>query len=59
MMTEVPGTPRGGGGRTATAVGDGRGVASVHRTGFRAKHGPVTSVAVVPLWDRFRTGARG
>lgn len=59
MMTEVSRTPRGGGDGTVTAVGAGRGDAPGRRIGSRAKHGPVTSVAVVPLWDRFRTGARG
>jgi hypothetical protein len=58
MMTEVARTPRGGADRTAAAVGDGRGVTPGDRAGSRAKHGSMTSVAVVPLWDRFRTGAR-
>jgi hypothetical protein len=59
MMTEVSRTPGGGGDRAATAVEGGRGEASGRRAGSRAKHGPVTGVAVVPLWDRFRTGAQG
>jgi hypothetical protein len=58
MMTEELRTARGGADRTGVAVGDGREVAPGNRNGSRANHGSVTSVAVVPLWDRFRTGAR-
>jgi len=58
MTTEVSRTSRGGADGAAAAVGDGRGGAPGNRRGSRTKHGSVTSVAVVPLWDRFRTGVR-
>jgi hypothetical protein len=58
MTTVVSRTPRGGVGKTAAAAGEGRAVASGGRSGFRTKHGSVTGVVVVPLWDRFGTGAR-
>ncbi|KUM88951.1 hypothetical protein AQI94_10450 [Streptomyces pseudovenezuelae] len=59
MTTEVSRTSRDGAdGAAPAAVGDGRGGAPGNRPGSRTKHGSVTSVAVVPLWDRFRTGVR-
>jgi hypothetical protein len=27
--------------------------------GFRAEDGPTTTVPVIPLWERLRTGVRG
>ncbi|MGC0338457.1 hypothetical protein RKD20_003491 [Streptomyces sp. SLBN-8D4] len=57
MTTEVSRTPSGGADGTA-AAGDGRGDAPGNRAESGTKHGSVTSVAVVPLWDRFRTGVR-
>lgn len=58
MMTEASRTAGSGGG-VRGAAGEGRGGASGARTGSRTRHGSLTTVTVVPLWDRFRTGARG
>ncbi|WP_200301869.1 hypothetical protein [Streptomyces adelaidensis] len=40
-----------------TPGGDGPGQG--HGDGFRADIGTATTVAVIPLWDRPRTGVRG
>ncbi|TCR25130.1 hypothetical protein EV578_102361 [Streptomyces sp. BK205] len=58
MITEVTRTARSGGDVTGAAA-EGRGSAPAHRAGFRPRHGSVTPVTVVPLWDRYRTGVRG
>jgi hypothetical protein len=48
---------RGDGPRAVDAVGERRGPG--YGDGPRAEGGPATTVAVIPLWDRLRTGVRG
>ena len=58
MTVEVARAPRDRADSRVAADGYGRGAASGSRTGPRVQLGSVTGVAVVPLWDRFRTGAK-
>ena len=50
--------PTGGTG-TMAADGDGRGPGARPGTGPRAKHGPTTTVPVIPLWDRRQAEVHG